>query len=159
MKQSSTPLHTKIEQMLTEGRVILPGVQALLGFQFVVMLTRSFGELPSAARTVHVIALMSLAITIVLLIAPAAIHRITFGGNDDPRLHWLGSALMTAALLPLTCGISCDMWVALTKLFGEGMVPAVGAGGVAVLLLGLWYLLPLALKHEIRGHGSRYEAS
>jgi hypothetical protein len=159
MKESSTPLHTKIEQMLTEGRVILPGVQALLGFQFVVMLTKSFGELPPAARTLHVIALMSLAITIVLLIAPAAIHRITFGGDDDPRLHWVGSALMTAALLPLTCGICCDMWVALTKLFGEGVVAVVGAAGAAVLLLGFWYVLPLVLKREIRVHGSRYEVS
>ena len=30
---SSTPLHAKIEQMLTEARVILPGAQALFGFQ------------------------------------------------------------------------------------------------------------------------------
>jgi hypothetical protein len=159
MKESATPLHTKIEQMLTEARVILPGVQALLGFQFVVMLTKSFGQLPPAARTLHVIALMSLAIAIVLLIAPAAIHRITFGGNDDPRLHSLGSGLMTAALLPLICAISCDMWVALTKLFGEGLVPLVGSVGAAVLLLGFWYLLPLVLKHDIRVHGSRYEVS
>lgn len=159
MKESSTPLHKKIEQMLTEGRVILPGVQALLGFQFVVMLTKSFGELPQAARTLHVIALMSLAIAILLLIAPAAIHRITFGGNDDPRMHWLGSALMTAALLPLICGICCDMWVALTRLFGQGVVPLLGAVGTAVLLLGFWYGLPLALRRDIRAHGSRYEVS
>jgi len=159
MKESSTPLHNKIEQMLTEGRVILPGVQALLGFQFVVMLTKAFGELPPAARTVHVIALMSLAIAILLLIAPAAVHRVTFGGNDDPRLHSLGSALITAALLPLICGICCDMWVALTRLFGQGVLPLIGAVGTAVLLFGFWYALPLALKREIRAHGSGYEVS
>jgi hypothetical protein len=42
VKKTATSLHTKIEQMLTEARVILPGVQALLGFQFVVMLTKAF---------------------------------------------------------------------------------------------------------------------
>jgi hypothetical protein len=157
MKESNTSLHEKIEQMLTEGRVILPGVQALLGFQLVVMLTKAFGELPQAARIVHVIALGSLAVTIILLIAPAAIHRITFRGNDDPRLHSLGSALITAALLPLICGMCCDLWVALTRLFGAGLVPTLGALGAAALLLGLWYVLPLLLRHGIAAPGRRRE--
>ena len=30
--RSNTPLHAKIEQMLTEARVVLPGAQALFGF-------------------------------------------------------------------------------------------------------------------------------
>src|SRR5262245_2926575 len=44
---SATPLSTKIENMLREARVILPGAQALLGFQLVVILTRIFSEMPS----------------------------------------------------------------------------------------------------------------
>jgi hypothetical protein len=159
MKQSGTPLHDKIEQMLTEGRVILPGVQALLGFQFVVMLSKSFGELPATARILHVVALMSLALTITLLIAPAAVHRITFEGNDDPRLHSLGTNLMTMALLPLICGISCDLWVALTRLFGEGIAPAAGALSGAVLLVGFWYVLPLLLRRGAHGPRGRATAT
>ena len=31
--RETAPLHARIEQMLTEARVILPGAQALLGFQ------------------------------------------------------------------------------------------------------------------------------
>jgi hypothetical protein len=38
---AATPLKTKIEQMLTEARVIIPGGQALLGFQFVCTFSRS----------------------------------------------------------------------------------------------------------------------
>ncbi len=156
VESSNIPLHKKIDQMLTEARVILPGVQAMLGFQFVVMLTKSFGELPPAARLVHLVALMNIALTIILLIAPAAIHRITFDGNDDRRLHSAGSALMTAALLPLACGISCDLWVALTKLFGEGRTALVGALAAFALLVSLWYLLPLLLRHESGGQGSSH---
>src|SRR3569833_1530766 len=83
--QSATPLHSKIEQMLTECRIILPGAQALLGFQFVVMLTKAFGELPPSVQHVHLIALISLALSIVALLAPAAIHRLTYAGKDDSR--------------------------------------------------------------------------
>ena len=34
-----TPLRAKVEQMLTEARVLIPGAQALLGFQMAIMLT------------------------------------------------------------------------------------------------------------------------
>src|SRR6185437_10479304 len=41
-----TPLHSKIEQLLTEARVILPGAQALLGFQLAIIVTQAFEKLP-----------------------------------------------------------------------------------------------------------------
>ena len=40
MKTTATPLHTRIDQMLTEARVILPGAQAILGFQLIVTIRR-----------------------------------------------------------------------------------------------------------------------
>src|SRR5215472_9363764 len=39
-KPSSTPLDVKIEKMLTEARVILPGAQALFGFQLAIVFTQ-----------------------------------------------------------------------------------------------------------------------
>ena len=154
MRNADTPLHNKIEQMLTESRVILPGAQALLGFQFVVMLTKAFGELPPEVRFVHLFALASLAVSVVLLIAPAAIHRVTFGGQDDRRLHSTGSLLVTIALLPLAVGISCDLFVALTRLFGTGVAPVAGALGALSLLLLLWYLVPLVLRARLSAGSS-----
>lgn len=41
-KDGPTPLKTKVEQLLTESRVLIPGAQALLGFQMAVMLTTAF---------------------------------------------------------------------------------------------------------------------
>ena len=51
-EEKPTPLTTKIEQMLTEARIILPGAQALLGFQLTVTLTKAFGQLPEFAEAV-----------------------------------------------------------------------------------------------------------
>jgi hypothetical protein len=42
-EEKPTPLTTKIEQMLTEARIVVPGAQALLGFQLTVTLTQAFG--------------------------------------------------------------------------------------------------------------------
>src|SRR5215216_1314982 len=47
------PLSKKIDQMRTEARVILPGAQALLGFQLAVMLTDPFEKLSSLSIITH----------------------------------------------------------------------------------------------------------
>jgi hypothetical protein len=52
-ERSSTPLHAKMEEMLTEARVVLPGAQALFGFQLVIVLTQSFEQLPSVSKITH----------------------------------------------------------------------------------------------------------
>lgn len=48
---NATPLATKVEQVLTEARVIIPGAQALFGFQFIAMLTAGFDELPQGSKS------------------------------------------------------------------------------------------------------------
>ena len=77
-EEKPTPMTTKIEQMLTEARVILPGAQALLGFQLTVTLTKAFGQLPDSLKLFHVASLCCVAVAIILLMTPAALHRIAF---------------------------------------------------------------------------------
>jgi hypothetical protein len=150
MQQTPTPLHAKIEQLLTEARVILPGAQALLGFQLIVMMTKAFDRLPPSVQTVHITALMSLVVAVVLLISPAAIHRLTFKGCDDPRFMRSGSFIITLALVPLASAICCDLWVALFKLTEHAVIATAGALVTAAFLFGLWFVVPLALRQRIR---------
>ncbi len=148
VKESPTPLATKIEQMLTEARVILPGAQALLGFQLVVMMARSFDRLPPPVQYLHVAALLALSLAVILLIAPTAVHRIGFMGAEDPRVHAIGSVLITAGLVPLALALACDLYVAVYKLFAAA-APALIAGVAAlVVLIAMWYALPLLLRRQ-----------
>src|ERR1700712_169575 len=89
--EKPTPLPAKIDQMLTEARVILPGAQALLGFQLTVTLTRAFESLPIESKLAHVAALCCIAVSIILLMATAAVHRISFAGEDSERFLKIGS--------------------------------------------------------------------
>jgi hypothetical protein len=144
-------MHTKIEQMLTEARVILPGAQAMLGFQLIVTMTNAFNDMSVGSKTLHFAALGALILSVVLLITPAAVHRLRFDGSDDPRFHRIGSWLITAALTPLAIGISLDLTVAALRL-SDNRFEAVWAGiGSFATLVGLWYVWPLAL----RGTGAR----
>jgi hypothetical protein len=138
-----TPLHVKIEQMLTEARVILPGAQALFGFQLAIVLTQAFENLPDRSRLVHAISIGLVALAIMLLMAPAAYHRIVYSGEDSPDMHRVGSVMVTAATAPLALGLAGDIYVVIGKTIGPQTGLAAGVFGL-IVLIGLWYAYPLA---------------
>jgi hypothetical protein len=108
MKETPTPLATKVEQLLTEARVIIPGGQALFGFQFIAMLTKGFDQLPASSQLVHTAALCLIAMNVIVLMTPAALHRLSFGGEDSDTFLRLGSGLVIAAPMLLALGIAAD---------------------------------------------------
>jgi hypothetical protein len=138
-------LHEKIDQMLTEARVILPGAQALLGFQFVVTMTKAFHDLPTSVQNTHFAALGAVLVAVMLLIAPAAVHRLGFGGQDAERMHDIGSNLVTIALVPLAAGIAIDVYVAFAQVIAGAVPLAAGLASFSLLAV-LWYALPLAIR-------------
>lgn len=146
--RSSTPLSTRIENMLREARVILPGAQALLGFQLVVTLTRPFSELSPALKTLHLAALCCVALAVILLMTPATLHRITFAGEDSEVFLKAGSHCVIAAPVFLGLGITADLYVATAAAVQSVALGVTLAAGVFGILTLLWYVLPLALRHR-----------
>ena len=143
-----TPLEARIEQMLTESRIIIPGAQALMGFQLIAMLSKTFDELPHASQIIHALALGTDAVALIILIAPAAFHRLAFNGADTERFFRLGSALVTAALLPLALGISGDIYVAVARIAKASVIGAAAAALSLILFLSFWYVQPLVLRRS-----------
>ncbi len=150
-------LHERIDQMLTEARVVLPGAQALLGFQFAVTMTNTFADLPITDRAIHFFSLTAMALAILLLLTPATVHRITFAGRNSPRFHTIGSRLVTAALLPILLGIATDFYVAVTVIFHDRIFAAIGATILGFVLATLWYAIPLILRWSVRPGFERTE--
>jgi len=144
-----TPLSTKIDEMLTEARVVLPGAQALLGFQLTVVLTRTFEQLPAASKLVHAAALMLVALAVILLMAPAAFHRIAFRGEDSEDFHRIGSRFVVAATLPLAMGIAGDLYVAVGKIAEKNVFGIAAALAAMIVLAALWYVQPYLLRRKI----------
>jgi hypothetical protein len=143
-------LHEKIDQMLTEARVILPGAQALLGFQLAIVLTEAFEKMPREIKLMHGAALILVAVSIVFLMAPAAYHRIVYGGEDSEEFHRIGSIFVTWSTIPLALGMSADVFVVGTKIVSSVMASGIIASAVAALLIGLWHGLPLVARRKKR---------
>jgi hypothetical protein len=144
--EEPTELKTKIEQLLTEARVIIPGGQALLGFQFIAMLTKPFAELPFAAQVVHAGGLCCVALAVTLLMTPAALHRIAFGGSDSVRFFKMASPLVIAATIPLAGGIASDIGVVFWKVTETTSIAVTAALTALTVLLALWIGYPLVRR-------------
>jgi hypothetical protein len=147
---AETPLSTKIEQMLTEARVIIPGCQALLGFQLIAMLTRAFDEMPFDAKLMHAAGLCCVTLATILLMTPAALHRQSFGGNDSHTFLRLGSAFVIAASLPLALGIAADVYVVFLKITHSVAATLAAALASLLAMLLLWYVYPMWLRQHQR---------
>lgn len=139
-----TPLHVKIEQLLVEARVILPGAQALFGFQLAIVLTQSFEQLSTAAKSVHAASLFLVAVAVMLLMAPAPYHRIVYAGEETQGMYRVGSAFVYGATLPLALGLAGDIYVVIGKIAGSSAVGIAAASIALMLLIGLWYVYPFA---------------
>jgi hypothetical protein len=137
-----TPISAKVEHALTEARMVLPGAQALLGFQFLWVFTEGFADLPPASRAMHVASLLSVALAGILLIAPAAFHRIAEEGQRTRRFYRYASGMVQASLLPLAVGISADFYVVVAKVGGSVLGGVIASGAVFVAMVGLWWIVP-----------------
>jgi hypothetical protein len=137
--QHSSQVKDKINQALTEARVVLPGAQALLGFQFATMLMDGFDKLPLSSKYVHLASLLLMAISIILLMTPAAYHRIVEKGEETEHFHRVASCLLLAAMVPLPIGISGDFFVVLRKVTESTSLAVVAAGLILLFFYGLWF--------------------
>ncbi len=143
-EETATSIGERITTLLTEARVILPGAQALLGFQFTAFLTDGFERLPESAKRLHFASLCAVALSIILLMAPAAYHRLVARGENDADVDRFGSAVMLLSLIPLALGLCGEIYVVVQKL-AAAAAPAVAGIALALFAL-LWLVLPLLLR-------------
>ena len=138
-RREDTPLSERIKHVLTETRVVLPGAQALLGFQFLAMLTDPFEQLPRQAKIVHLASLISIGFATVLLMAPAAYHRIVEQGEETERFHRIASVLVVGAMVPIALGMAGDFYVVLVRVTGSSATAMLGGSIALAVFGGIWF--------------------
>lgn len=152
-EQGGTKLKDKIEQALTEMRVVLPGAQALLGFQFASMLVEGFDKLPASSKYVHLASLTLIALSVILLMTPAAYHRIVEKGENTDHFHRFASRILIAAMIPLALGMCGDLFVVMRKITESAIAAITGASLMLIFFYGLWF------GYTLYRRGQREESS
>ncbi len=127
-----------------EARMVLPGVQAIMGFQLIAVFNERFGGLNQDEKIIHLGAFFLVTLAMGLIMAPAAYHRQAERGRVTRRFVDLASLLLCLALMPLAAGLALDAFILVRLAGGSGGVAAGCAAAVAAVLAGLWFLLPAA---------------
>src|SRR5438270_13910323 len=95
----SERINRELIELLNELRVALPGVQFLFAFLLVVPFQQGGSKTTPFEHGVYYVALVSAAVASVLLIAPAAQHRVLFRQRDKEALLKRSSRSAFAGLM------------------------------------------------------------
>jgi len=144
-------LNDAATHVLEECRTVVPGMQALFGFQLIAVFSAAFKQdLSPAERIIHLAAILLVTIAIALVMAPAALHRQSEPMSVSRRFIDSSSRFLMASMVPLAAGICLDVYVIARVILGT----VVGAATIAVLLLAVfivfWRIIPQsARRHRI----------
>ena len=132
-------------ELLNELRVVGIGVQVLFGFLLSLPFTNRFTKLDPAQRGVYLATVTLAAVSIALLVAPVAYHRLLFRRHEKESLVRVTNVLAIAGLVTVGLAVSCA--VLLVVSFVAPGTPAVVITAAAVVAFaGLWFALPLSRR-------------
>ena len=122
--------------------MVLPGIQALFGFQLIVVFSDGFSKKLSAGeQRMHLIAIGLVACAIALIMAPAAYHRQTGSEHVTSRFIRLASRLLLASMVPLAVAICIEFYLVGHVIY-PGPVMRVVASVLFALIVILWFVMP-----------------
>ena len=136
-------LNDAASHVLEECRTVVPGMQALFGFQLIAVFSSAFSEqLSSIERILHLIAIVLVTIAIALVMTPAALHNQTEPLAVSSRFIRISSRLLMASMAPLALGLCLDIYLVARVIVGTRGVAATVAASLLGVFSVLWVLLP-----------------
>jgi len=135
-------LEEETRTVIEEARMVLPGIQAFFGFQLIAVFNNRFQELTHTEQVLHLIALLLLAVSIALIMTPAAYHRIAERGMVSRHFVELASRFLECAMFPLMLSIALDLFLLTRLILKNSALSAVVAVAAIMMFFGLWYLFP-----------------
>lgn len=133
----------RYEELLQELRVMLPGVEVLFAFLLTAVFANRFQELDDPGRVLFLVALLMSALTVLLLVVPASLHRLA--DLDRARRVRIATRFQVAGSVTLGMSMCVALFVVVRFVFGT-TAGAWTAGALAIVWAALWYGFPLGVR-------------
>ena len=131
----------KVDQLLQGMRVILPGVQVMFAFLLTVPFQQRWKTVDAVGRGAYAVALVATATASVLLITPAAQHRLLFRDAQAARMLRRANGYGFAGVLFVAVAVSAALFLVLDVVSGRGWAIALGVA-CALGCLWAWVIQP-----------------
>jgi len=129
--------------LLEECRMVLPGIQALFGFQLIAVFNSRFADdLAFAEQVLHLIAIALVALAVALVMAPAAYHRQVGPEDVSDEFIRMASRLMLWSMFPLMTGICLDFYLIARLIVNNEVISLFFSLVLFGIFAALWLLLP-----------------
>ena len=140
--KNSEKLSQTAQYLLDECRMVLPGIQALFGFQLIAVFNARFAEvLSSGEQRLHLLSIMLVVMCIVMIMSPAAYHRQSRHQEVTQRFITVTTRLLLWTMWPLAAGLSMDIYL-IGRVIVDAMMGCILAVGVVCWAFAFWFLLP-----------------
>lgn len=143
-------LKDMLRNVLEEARMILPGIQALFGFQLIAAFNVTFQKIPVCDKYLHFAALLLTIFAIGALMGPASYHRQVERHSVSEEFIDYSSQLLCLGMFPLALSITLDTYV-VSHMMTDGIIPALSAALLTfITLMTFWYFIPQTKKRMER---------
>src|ERR1700760_4508252 len=120
-------LKDKIENALNETRILVLGIQILIGFGFRTFFEPGFTKMAPYAQQIELGALALMLLGLAVLLVPPPYHRIVLHGRNTAELHRLATMTVSAGLLPFALSMAMTFFLGALWITGA-VTSAVFAG-------------------------------
>jgi len=141
-------VNRELIELLNEVRVALPGVQVLFAFLLTVPFASGWKKTTELQQDVYVCAVVTAAVAAVFMIAPSSYHRLLFRQPHKEHMLFTSNKLLIIGMVFLAISISLCVFLVVDLVISIPWALALTAG-VALLIVVLWYAMPLNRRHEV----------
>lgn len=122
-------------ELLQELRVAQTGVQILFAFLLALVFSARFSELSEFQQNVYLVALLSAAGAVSMIIAPVAYHRMLFRQRRKPEIVRIAHRMASAGLAFLLVSMVSSVYLVVDFIIDKT------AAAVVTIVVGLWFVL------------------
>jgi uncharacterized protein DUF6328 len=141
-------INRELIELLNEIRIALPGVQVMFAFLLIVPFGPGWRHTTSLQRHAYVFSIATAALATVIMIAPSSYHRLLWRQPHKEHMLTTSNGLLIAGMMFLAMAISGSLFFVVSFALGTWQA-AMAAAGILVVILLLWYVMPLARRNEV----------
>jgi hypothetical protein len=135
-----------LSELLQELRVLLPGTQTLTAFLIILPFNSGFADIQRGEKFVYLATFLCSLASLILFAAPAAQHRLQRPLRDREAFKHRANQLVVTGLVLLSLALVLATQLVLDQVMRSVWIAWGGAGAVALLILAIWWLIPLRTK-------------
>lgn len=134
--------------MLSEMRILLPGAQMLSAFLVILPFNSGFAQIVHMEKLLFLATFFFALTSLVLLSAPAIQHRVMRPLKDRVRFKRIATRQIVAGAFALAIALVLGTDLVISEVFGA-TVGLIVASLMALLILIIWWLMPVYLKRHL----------